>query len=171
MMTSVTVASTASRSISDPGVTPPPGLARASAIIAKPRAIRRNALAWCGGASLILAATAITLASGRPSQHPGTAQAAAAHGARSGDGEARLEVSSDPPGATVYGSRGFLGTTPLIVNLPISSQVERLRFEKSGFAAETYDVHPRSGGFVFVELQKASGNAEPSTQDSFENHR
>ncbi len=171
MMTSVTVASTASRSISDPGVTPPPGMARASAIIAKPRAIRRNALAWCGGASLILAATAITLASGRPSQHPAAGQATAARGTGSGDAEARLEISSDPPGATVYGSRGFLGTTPLIVNLPISSEVERLRFEKAGFAAEIYDVHPRSGGFVFVELQKASRSAEGSAQDGFENHR
>jgi len=171
-MTSVTIASSASRSVSDSSATPPPGHPRRSAIVAKPRAIRRNALAWCGGASLLIAAAAITLASGRTSLHPAAVvQPDAAHGARRGDGEARLEVSSDPPGATVYGSRGFLGTTPMIVNLPISSEVERLRFEKAGFAAETYDVHPRSGGFVFVELQKAAANAEDSTQDSLENHR
>jgi hypothetical protein len=171
-MTSVTVVSTASRSISDPAVTPAPMLPRTSAIIAKPRAIRRNALAWCGGASLLIAATAITLAAGRPSSHPGgDGKAGATAQARSGDGEARLEVSSEPAGATVYGSRGFLGTTPMIVNLPISSQVERLRFEKPGFAAEIYDVHPRSGGFVFVELQKVRPNAEGSTQDGLEDHR
>jgi hypothetical protein len=172
MMTSVTVASTASRSISDPGMTPPPGLPRGSAIVAKPRPIRRSALAWCGGASLLLAAAAITLGSGRPSQPPGGAdKAGATRGTRGGDGEARLEVSSDPPGASVYGSRGFLGTTPMIVTLPKSSEVERLRFEKPGFAVEIYDVHPRSGGFVFVELQKASANAEGSPQNSLENHR
>jgi eukaryotic-like serine/threonine-protein kinase len=171
-MTAVTIAGASSRSISDPVVTPQPRMPRSSEMVATPRVIRRNALAWCGGASLLIAAAAITLASGRPSQHlGGVATAGVAYGPGRAEGEARLEVSSDPPGAAVYGSRGFLGTTPMIVNLPISSEVERLRFEKSGFRAETYDVHPRSGGFVFVELQRVSGNAEDSTQNGLENHR
>jgi serine/threonine protein kinase len=169
-LTAVTIA-TASRSISDPARTPPVGSSRAPAAVAKPRAIRRNALAWCGGASLLIAAAAITLASGRPGPHQATADpAGGARGGRSRDGEARLEISSEPLGATVYGSRGVLGTTPLIVTLPVSSEVERLRFEKPGFASEVYDVHPRSGGFVFVELQKATPAAR-SAQDGLENHR
>jgi serine/threonine protein kinase len=169
-LTAVTIAGSASRSIADPSLAPPRQPARGAATVASPRASRRSALAWCGGASLLIAALAITLAAGRPSEHlGGILRPSAAQ--RVGAAEARLEVSSDPPGASVYGNRGFLGTTPTIVNLPISSEVERLRFEKAGFGTETYDVHPRSGGFVFVELRRAGGNAADSTQDSLQDHR
>jgi serine/threonine protein kinase len=173
-LTAVTTVGNVPRSFSDLALTPQAG-APLPPPVGRPPPVRRNALAWCGGASLIIAAAAIALAAGHPATRTGGVANGTAPGTRRGDGEARLEVSSDPPGAGVYGSRGLLGTTPLIVNLPISSEVERLRFEKAGFSAETYDVHPRSGGFVFVELRPAAASQDDpspgSAQDGLQNHR
>jgi eukaryotic-like serine/threonine-protein kinase len=113
---------------------------------------RRHALAWSGGASLLVAAAAIGLSSFRAA--PGTGQAGATvTGYGAAAREVRIEVSSEPAGATVSGSRGPLGITPFTVTLSTSVEAERLRFEKPGFEPQLYEVHPRSGGFVFVELQ------------------
>jgi hypothetical protein len=92
--------------------------------------------------------------------------ATAAVAAAAGNGRAvRIEVNSDPPGASVTGSNGRLGVTPLVLMLPESSEVEELRFAKPGFASEVYDLHPKSGGFVFVELRPAGAPAAGSAQD------
>ena len=74
---------------------------------------------------------------------------------RDGVGRRAHRGESEPAGATVRGSRGMLGTTPFVVTLPASTEIEHLRFEKPGFEPQTYEVRPRSAGFVFVELQPA----------------
>jgi eukaryotic-like serine/threonine-protein kinase len=164
MPTSVTVASTASRPGQDHGATPlptpPPG--DAPGLLARVRGARTAALLGIGASLLVLAA-AVGLSVVRA---PGARPAAATVTATSGGGrEVRIEVNSDPPGAAVIGSRGPLGVTPLVLTLPASSEVEELRFEKPGYAPELYELHPKSGGFVFVELRLGSAPAAGSTQD------
>jgi hypothetical protein len=68
-------------------------------------------------------------------------------------GHVRIEVDSEPTGARVSGSRGFLGTTPLQVTLPMSAESEELRFEKPGYKSMTYEVRPERPGMIFVELK------------------
>ncbi len=173
MPTSVTVASTASRPGQDPSATPAPrplssGPAGSGdsggggGLLARVRGARTAALLGIGASLLVLAA-AIGLSVVRA---PGGRTATATATATSAGGrEVRIEVNSDPPGASVIGSRGPLGVTPLVLTLPASSEVEELRFEKPGFAAELYELHPKSGGFVFVELRKAGAPAAGSAED------
>jgi serine/threonine protein kinase len=162
MPTAITVAGTASRPGHDLAAMPP--TLAASGLLSQARNKRPGALVWGIGASLLVLAAAVALSVVRstPGARTGAGRgAAAASGAR----EVRIEVNSEPSGAAVYGSHGPLGTTPLVVTLPASSELEQLRFEKSGFAPEIYELHPRSGGFVFVELRKASGENAGSAQD------
>jgi serine/threonine protein kinase len=129
----------------------------------------KPALVWGIGASLLVLAAAIGLSVVHGPGVPGGISTALTTGAHQGVHDevhdVRIEVNSDPPGASVYGSHGPLGTTPLVVTLPASSEAELLRFEKPGFAPEIYELHPKSGGFVFVELRKAKGAEAPSAQD------
>ncbi len=163
----ITIAGTASRSGTDFGATPPPlartsgksGKSGTSGFIARQR--RSGALVWGIGASLLVLAAAIGLSAVRNSGARPTPAAAGTTGAH----DVRIEVNSDPPGAAVYGSHGPLGTTPLVVTLPASSETELLRLEKPGFAPEIYELHPKSGGFVFVELRRAGGDNAASAQD------
>ena len=137
-------------------------LAPRAGFIAGARERRPGALVWGIGASLLVAAAAVALSVVRASPGPHASEAAAtspeAH-------DVRIEVNSEPPGAAVSGSHGRLGTTPLVVTLPASSEVELLRFDKPGFAPEVYQLHPKSGGFVFVELRKAGDDRPGSAQD------
>ena len=159
--TAITIASTASQPGTDLAATPSP-LAPKAGLMARAREGRSGALVWGIGASLLVAAAAVGLSVVRasPGLHAGLA-AAGSPGAH----EVRIEVNSEPPGAAVSGSHGPLGTTPLVLTLPASSEVELLRFEKPGFAPELYELHPKSGGFVFVELRKAGDDSPGSTQD------
>jgi eukaryotic-like serine/threonine-protein kinase len=120
---------------------------------------RRSALAWTGGASLLIAAAVITMSAVRsgPGAHvTGLGTSSASGSVAAGSADVRIEVNSEPAGATVRSSRGMLGTTPFVVTLPASSEVEHLRFEKPGFEPQIYEVRPRSAAFVFVELQPTS---------------
>jgi hypothetical protein len=65
----------------------------------------------------------------------------------------RIEVESEPAGATVHDGTTVLGTTPLAVTLPSSAEFRKLRFEKPGYAPVFYDVRPQTSGLVFVQLQ------------------
>jgi serine/threonine protein kinase len=162
--TAITIASSASQSGTDRGATPPPktGSFRNFGQLGRAElAGRKPALVLGLGASLLLAAAAIALSVLRGPAARVANGAAVAMGAH----DVRIEVDSDPPGASVSGSRGPLGTTPLVMTLPASSEAELLRFEKPGFAPELYQLHPRSGGFVFVEMRKASGAEAASAQD------
>ena len=163
--TAITVAGSNSQPATDLGATPP-HLAPESGLPSPAQKTRSGALAWGIGGSLLVLAAAAALsvtrgAAGGRNRAGAELGTAAASGAR----EVRIEVNSEPPGADVYGSHGPLGTTPLVVTLPASSEVEQLRFEKPGFAPELYELHPRSGGFVFVELRKTSGETAGSAQD------
>jgi tRNA A-37 threonylcarbamoyl transferase component Bud32 len=161
MPTSITVAHSASRPGQDPGATPPPRAAPVEPVTGK-RATRFAALALGIGASLLVLAAAVGLSVVRAPARLVTATVAGA----AGSGRAvRIEVNSDPPGAAVTGSNGRLGVTPLVLMLPESSEVEELRFAKPGFASEVYELHPKSGGFVFVELRPAGAPAAGSAQD------
>ncbi|HEX3902181.1 MAG TPA: serine/threonine-protein kinase [Polyangia bacterium] len=159
--TAITVAGAASRPGSDHAATPASPAPRAG-VIARAREKRPGALAWGIGASLLVAAAAVVLSVVRAS--PGL-HADEASAASPGAHDVRIEVNSEPSGAAVSGSRGRLGATPLVVTLPASSEVELLRFEKPGFAPEVYELHPKSGGFVFVELRKAGDDNPASAQD------
>jgi eukaryotic-like serine/threonine-protein kinase len=156
MPTSVTVAHSGSRPFVDPSATPLPITVDGEA--GETRAKRPGALILGVGASLLVIAAGVVLSVVRaPAPHASSPLAGAGTAAH----EVRIEVNSEPPGASVVGSRGPLGVTPLVLTLPASSEVEELRFEKSGFAPQTYELHPRSGGFVFVELRKAA-DPDPS---------
>ena len=159
--TAITIASTASQPGTDLAATPRP-LAPKAGFIAGTRERGPGALVWGIGASLLVLAAAVVLSVVRasPSLHAGEA-AARSPGAY----DVRIEVNSEPPGAAVSGSHGPLGTTPLVMMLPVSSEIELLRFEKPGFAPELYELHPKSGGFVFVELRKAGDDSPGSAQD------
>jgi tRNA A-37 threonylcarbamoyl transferase component Bud32 len=127
---------------------------------------RRPALLWGIGACLLVAAAAVALSVVRAT--PATQASVATNaGAGATEGHAvRIEVGSDPSGATVTGSHGHLGVTPLVMTVPASSEVEELRFEKPGFAPELYQLRPKSGGIVFVELRR-SGRGSGSAEDRF----
>jgi eukaryotic-like serine/threonine-protein kinase len=161
MPTSVTVASTASRPGQDPAATPAPRPVP-SGLFARVRGARTAALLGIGTSLLVLAAAVALSVVRAPGARSATATATATS---AGSREVRIEVNSDPPGASVVGSRGPLGVTPLVLTLPASSELEELRFEKPGFAPELYALHPKSGGFVFVELRKAGAPAAGSTED------
>ncbi|HEY6477222.1 MAG TPA: serine/threonine-protein kinase [Polyangia bacterium] len=162
MPTSFTVAHRASRPGQDPGATPPPRPAP-DGLVVPVRRPRFAALALGIAASLLVLAAAVGLSVVRaPAARPVAATVAGASGSGR---EVRIEVNSDPPGASVTGSRGPLGVTPLVLTLPASSEVEELRFEKPGFASEVYELHPKSGGFVFVELRPAGAPGSGSAQD------
>jgi serine/threonine-protein kinase len=130
---------------------------------------RSGALLWAGaGVLLVLAVAVVSWALRAP---PGASAAltvptvtsltdpvprrAAPAGAPAAAGLVRIEVNSEPAGAVVSGAGGLLGTTPLTVSLPASTEVETLRFEKPGYAPATYEVRPQSAGVVFVELRRA----------------
>jgi serine/threonine protein kinase len=162
--TAITIAGSTSQPGTDLGATPPPrtgSLGNFGQVSSVGAGGRKPALFWGIGASLLVLAAAIALSVVRaPAARLGSGAAVAA-----GAHDVRIEVDSDPPGATVSGSRGPLGTTPLVVTLPASSEAEQLRFEKPGFAPELYQLHPKSGGFVFVELRKTGGAEAASAQD------
>ncbi len=161
--TAITVAGAASGPVTDLGATPPP-LAPTSGIGSRAPQKRPGALIWgIAGSLLVLAAgAALSVTRSAPGAHGGAELGAvAANGAH----DVRIEVNSDPPGAAVTGSHGPLGTTPLVVTVPASSEVELLHLEKPGFAPEVYQLHPRSGGVVFVELRPANGENAGSAQD------
>jgi serine/threonine protein kinase len=154
--TAITVVSQSGTDAAPPAPTAPPA----------PRAPARGArrfgpVVWGGGASLVVLAVAIGLWVVRAPEAGKVSPAAVATGAR----DVRIEVSSEPLGATVTGSRGVLGTTPLVVTVPASAEIEPLRFEKPGWEPQVYELRPRSGGFVFVELHRAADDNAGSTQD------
>jgi serine/threonine-protein kinase len=117
---------------------------------------RRLATAWAVAAALVVAAGAAVAWALHVREAPAlTAAAAAATPAAAAAGVVRIDVDSDPAGARVTGSQGTLGSTPLTITLPASTESEHLRFEKAGFLPATYDVRPKSAGIVFVELKPA----------------
>jgi serine/threonine-protein kinase len=141
-----------------------------TAEIAGERPARAGALLWaCAGVLLVLAVAAVSWALRAP---PGAVAVLPAPAVRSltdpapgsaaqaaqppVGGLVRIEVNSEPAGAAVSTSGGLLGTTPLTVSLPASTEVETLRFEKPGYAPATYEVRPQSAGVVFVELRRTT---------------
>ncbi len=152
------------RSLAFPGDTDPRSSKQGGAGIRS--ALRRRSALWAMGAALVVTTIAVIsflLFARAPA--PSTASTASPKGGinagpvganRAGPlppGHVRIEVDSEPSGARVSGSRGFLGTTPLQVTLPMSSESEELRFEKPGFKSTTYEVRPERPGMIFVELK------------------
>jgi serine/threonine protein kinase len=137
---------------------------------------RRGAVAWAAGVALLvgaLGAASWSLRSARPvvpaivqpaalgtPNANGEAAGGGIPGRRAAGGQAmvKIEVDSEPAGASVSGSQGSLGKTPLTVILPASTESEQLLFEKPGFVPTTYEVRPQSAGIVFVELKPARRN-------------
>jgi serine/threonine protein kinase len=105
-----------------------------------------------GAACVLLAAAAVIVAAvGRLA--PASVPLPALATARDATAEVAIDITSDPPGVDVQGTRGALGRTPLRIRLPIAQEVEHLVFERPGYQPQAYDVRPRSAGAVFVELQ------------------
>lgn len=159
--TAVTVAKTESNPPEQalPASTPPE---RSASLTSVPTRRRAGPLLWGIAASLLVASAAVVLFVFR------SAPAAHAAGARASEdpaGPVRIELTSEPPGATVSGRRGPLGATPLVLTLPASAGVQQLWFEKSGFAREPYELRPKSGGLVFVELHHLAGAEARSAKD------
>jgi serine/threonine protein kinase len=99
-----------------------------------------------GGAGDTTVSMGMPLAGSDPSGRFGSTGAGAS-------ASVRIEVESDPAGATVHDGTALLGTTPLAVTLPSSAEARRLRLEKTGYEPAFYEVKPQSSGLVFVELQ------------------
>lgn len=128
-----------------------------------------RALQWVAGAALLIAGVGVILglirggAGARPPPIPSMpltiampeqVPARAPAIVEIGKGTVRIEIQSEPFGASVEGTKGKLGLTPVTVTLPRSARLERLRFEKPGYLPTSYDVRPESDGFVYVELQR-----------------